>query len=140
MYAVPAGMTLKDALYGLFRHYVSKPVSSATSNIDAPSLDALAFSKFCKDAPHLDSLNRGDLDLVFNKSKKIGGRKLYFGNFLDALGGLACMLYHKENPIDALVKLLAYQILGLFDQEPVPDSLETFMKIKEELMWSKRQN
>ena len=38
-------MTLKDALYGLFRHYVSKPVSSATSNIDAPSLDALAFSK-----------------------------------------------------------------------------------------------
>ena len=47
------------------------------------------------------------------------------------------MLYHKENPLDALTKLLAYQILGLFDQEPVPDSLETFMKIKEELMWTK---
>ena len=44
------------------------------------------------------------------------------------------MLYHKENPIDALTKLLAYQILGLFDQLPIPDSLENLMKIKTELM------
>ena len=44
------------------------------------------------------------------------------------------MLYHKENPIDALTNLLAYQILGLFDQLPIPDSLENLMKIKTELM------
>ena len=47
------------------------------------------------------------------------------------------MLYHKENPADALTKLLAYQILGLFDQPPIPDSIETLTKIKAELMLDK---
>ena len=47
------------------------------------------------------------------------------------------MLYHRENPIDAFSKLLAYQILGLFDQPLIPDSLEVLIKIKSELVQRK---
>ena len=56
---------------------------------------------------------------------------------MDALSELASMLYHRENPIDALSKLLAYQILGLFDQPLIPDSLEVLIKIKSELVQRK---
>jgi hypothetical protein len=35
--------------------------------------------------------------------------------------------------------LLACQILGLFDQPPIPDSIETLTRIKAELMLDKNE-
>ena len=55
-------MTLKDALYALFTHYASKPSHYANSS-DPLTLDALGFSKFCKDAPNLDFLNRYEMKM-----------------------------------------------------------------------------
>ena len=55
-------MTLKDALYALFTHYASKP--TAANSFDPLTLDALGFSKFCKDAPNLDFLNRYEMKML----------------------------------------------------------------------------
>ena len=63
----------------------------------------------------------------------MGQRKLYFANFLDGLLDLGIMIYPDDEPNTALAKLLAFQILGLFDQPPVPDSPDIIEKIKLEL-------
>jgi len=86
-----------------------------------------------KDAPNLDFLNRADLDLVFNKAKSVRTRKLYFTNFLQGLLELGMMVYPEEDPTTALTKVLTSQILGLFDQTPLPDSPKIIEKVKAEL-------
>jgi hypothetical protein len=93
----------------------------------------LTFSKFFKDAPNLDMLNRADIDLIFNKVKPVGTRKLFFANFLQGLLELGIMLYPTDDPTTALAKVLSIQILGLFDQPQIPDSTKIIDKLKVEL-------
>lgn len=72
-------------------------------------MDGARFSKFCKDCQVINSkLTTTDVDILFNKCKAKGARRLDWDSFQTAFSSLATMRFPNQNPRDAFQSLLQH--------------------------------
>ena len=138
VFAPPEGMSVHQALYSIFTHYC-KSLKSAQRPVKEGqkvemSMDGKSFAKMCTEAPDLGKyIGRTDVDLIFEKSKPLGVRRLEYEQFLSALLHLSTRIYPDEEPTKAITYVLANFIFGVFDQEAVSNSEVVIKKIYTEL-------
>lgn len=133
-YCLPDNMPICEALHSLFTHYASPWKSSLASENIENTIDGVSFVRMCQEAPGLASktLTRHEFDIVFTKAKPLGERRLHFGEFLNALLDLADRKFPGLDPGTAFSKLLTGHLFGLFDVNPIVDSL-AFQKVRHDL-------
>lgn len=138
LYGPPPNVSVAESLHLIFSHYCSPWKSSEwtteESNEISKSMDGVNFARLCREAPNLDNyIGRTEIDLIFNKTKPQGARRLTYDHFLDTLLALAVRIYPDEDPIVALANFLARFIFALFDQPPNEDGMEIIERIITEL-------
>jgi hypothetical protein len=148
LYAPPPNVSVGESLHLIFTHYCS-PWKSAfadgnehNDNVHPmhQSMDGIAFSRMCREAPELDSyIGRTEIDLIFSKSKPPGVRRLNYEHFLDSLLALAVRIYPDEDPVIALANFLARFIFALFDQPPTDDGVAVIDAVIQELALSQKE-
>jgi hypothetical protein len=123
-YDVPEGLTVMGGVQSIFQFYCapvkSTASSSAAHDVAPTTMDGVSFARMCKDAPSMGGYNlqRFDMDIIFSKAKPVGGRRLNFEQFLNALLELAVYLNRDIPPQTAVARLFVRHIFGLFDQDP----------------------
>lgn len=158
-YDIPPGHTVCSSLHTVFTHY-STPWTSTQAHITGSinknnssavdlTINNVSFFKMCKEIPHLMDpensveyglLRRKDIDLIFAKCAPLGGRRMNFSHFLEALELIALKIYPKDDPTNAFTKLLVGYIYGAFDHAPITPSAEVYEKIVNELSPSENTN
>jgi hypothetical protein len=74
------------------------------------SMDNQRFNKFCKDCKIIDGKNitSTDCDIIFNKMKSKGARRIEWNTFVSIFRELAQKKYPSKNSQDAYIQLLAH--------------------------------
>jgi hypothetical protein len=86
-------------------------VTASFENINGPLLDNAKFAKLCRETKVIDGKNitSTDIDIVYNKVKPKGSRKITFENFVEILNELGPKRFPKREPehaFHALVELI----------------------------------
>ncbi|KAJ3085108.1 hypothetical protein HK102_000315 [Quaeritorhiza haematococci] len=83
-------------------------LGSTDSLFVGPTMDGAKFAKFARDSKIVDNkkITSTDIDILFNKAKAKGARRLDWDSFLVAFQELAEKKYPKKNPSEAFNSLL----------------------------------
>lgn len=108
-----------NEIYESFCSFGSSRTNLSGSDVDmsGSQMDGTKFAKFTKDCKIQDGkkVTSTDVDILFNKCKEKGARKLDWTTFQDAFQQLSQMRFPDKTPRDAYTSLLVH----IIDKGPI---------------------